>query len=104
VLHIVDKETDAQRKRKAKEDEEVEMFDTLKTYAGECISVLCKFQDEVLNEIFEFTMNVLEGKVGCPYPRTVFLLLIALLKPRVINRKDFETRLALFFTAVLKET
>jgi hypothetical protein len=35
------------------------MFDTLKTYAGDCISVLCKFQDEVLAEIFEFSMNVL---------------------------------------------
>jgi hypothetical protein len=80
------------------------MFDTLKTYAGDCISVLCKYQDEVLAEIFEFAMNVLEGNIGCPYPKSVFLLLITLLKPRLTKRKDFEARLGLFLVSVLKET
>jgi hypothetical protein len=55
---------------------------------------LCKFQDGTLSQIFDFALNVIEGKVGSPFPKSLMLLLLSILRSNLKSRDDLKQRVA----------
>lgn len=96
IIHIVDGDvkTNPMQMGGMQEEDEIQQYETLKTCAAELLSTLCKFQDGTLSQIFDFALNVIEGKVGSPFPKSLMLFLLSILRSNLKSRVDLRQRVA----------
>lgn len=62
------------------EDADEDDYSSLKSTTAGLIKCMCKYVDGVLTELFEFGLNVLEGKINSELSPVRILLLLAIIR------------------------